>query len=92
MRSIDRLCVNGSLFLQTNHIHMCFPNAGTNQNVSEKPIINAEAVLFLRASNDNKVWLRNQNHMDRGDDAYRGSSNNKLLAAVNMAECEAHMS
>lgn len=28
----------------------------------------------------------------QGDDAYRGSSNNKLLAAVNMAECEAHMS
>lgn len=30
--------------------------------------------------------------MGRGNDAYRGSSNNKLLAAVNMAECEAHMS
>lgn len=63
VRSIDRLCVNGSLFLQTNHIHMLLPSAGTNQNVSEKPIINAEAVLFLGASKDNKVRWRNQNHM-----------------------------
>lgn len=79
-------------FSKTNHIHMAFQMRGTNHIASEKPIINAEVVHFLRASRDNKVWLRNQNHMGRGDDAHRGSSNNKRLAAVNMAECEAHMS
>lgn len=47
MRSIDSLSVNGSLFLQ-NKSHPCgFPNAGTNQNDSEKPNITAEAVLFF---------------------------------------------
>lgn len=34
---------------------MAFQMGGTNQNVSEKPIINAEAMLFLRVSKDNKV-------------------------------------
>ena len=85
------LCVNGSLFLQYKSHPYGPTNAGANQNVSEKPIINAEVVLFLRVSKDNKVWLRNQNHMGWGDDAYKGSSNNKLLAAVYMTGCEAHM-
>ena len=95
MRSIDRLCVFVCEWkpVSPNKSHPYgLPNARTNQNVSEKPIINAEEGFFLRASKDNKVCLRNQNHMGQGDDAYRGSSNNKLLAAVNMAECEAHMS
>ena len=79
--------MSGSPFLQNKSHPYGFPNAGTNQNVSEKPIIIAEAVLFLRASKDNKDWLLNQNHMDRDDD--NKSSNTKLLAVV---ECEAHMS
>lgn len=89
------LCVNGSLFLQNKSDPYGPPNAGTNQNVSKKPIVNAELVLFLRVSKDNKVWLGNQNHMGWGADAYRGPmqrSRNKILAAVSMAECEAHMS
>lgn len=48
------------------------PNTETNQTVSEKPVIIAEVVLSLRASKDNKEWLLNQNHMDRGDDTHRG--------------------
>lgn len=69
------------------------PNTETNQNVSEKPIIIAEVALSLRASKDNKVWLLNQNHMDRGDDTRREKniSNNKLLAVVK-TEHKSHMS
>lgn len=64
------------------------PNAETNQNVSEKPIIIAEVVLSLRASKDNKEWLLNQNHMDGGDDTQK---RNKLLAVVK-TKCKSHMS
>ena len=44
---MEPLWEKGSLFLQNKSQPYGFTNAGTNQNVSEKPIINAEAELFL---------------------------------------------
>lgn len=72
------ICVWMEVCFSKQITSMCSSKHRDKSNVPEKPIINAEAVLFLKASKDNKVRLGNQNHMGRVESAYRGSSNNEL--------------